>query len=76
MKHRSGSMKIMSSKCFLAQPMVTTCGHMEEGPSADELHLRILGITSRSVETLDHTNDKNTEKVNCRCNWWSLPVVT
>jgi hypothetical protein len=55
-ERRSGSMKIMSSKCLLAQPVVTACGHMEEGPSADELHLRILGIASGSVETLDHTN--------------------
>jgi hypothetical protein len=53
---RSGSMKIMSSKHLLAQPVVTVCGHMEEGPSADELHLGILGIASGSVETLDHTN--------------------
>jgi hypothetical protein len=33
-----------------------SCGHMEEGPSADELRLGILGIASESVETLDHTN--------------------
>jgi hypothetical protein len=53
---RSGSMKIMSSQRLLAQPVVTACGHVEEGPSADELRLRILGIASGSVETLDHTN--------------------
>jgi hypothetical protein len=51
-------MKIMSSKHLLAQPVVTACGHMEEGPSADELHLGISGIASGSVETLDHTNAK------------------
>jgi hypothetical protein len=49
-------MNIMSSKRLFAQPVVTACGHMEEGPSADELHLRILGFASGSVETLDHTN--------------------
>jgi hypothetical protein len=54
MDRRSGSMKIMSSQCLLAQPVVTACGHVEEGPSADELCLRNLGIVSRSVETLDH----------------------
>jgi hypothetical protein len=53
---RSGSMKIMSSQRLLAQSVVTACGHVEEGPSADELRLRILGIMSGSVETLDHTN--------------------
>jgi hypothetical protein len=46
----------MSSQHLLAQPVVTACGHVEEGPSADELHLIISGIVSRSVETLDHTN--------------------
>jgi len=49
-------MKIMSSKCLLVQPMVTACGHMEEGPSADELHLGISRIAFGSVETLDHMN--------------------
>jgi hypothetical protein len=47
MERRSGSMKIMSLKHLLGQPVVTTCGHMEEGPSADELRLRISGIMSR-----------------------------
>jgi hypothetical protein len=56
MDRRSGSMKIISSQCLLAQPVVTTCGHVEEGPSADELRLKILGIVSGSVETLDHMN--------------------
>jgi hypothetical protein len=49
-------MKIMSLKCLLEQPVVTECGHMEEGPSADDLCLKILGIASGSIETLDHTN--------------------
>jgi hypothetical protein len=56
MDRRSGSMKIMSSQCLLAQPVVTVCGHVEEGPSVDKLHLGISGIAYGSVETLDHTN--------------------
>jgi hypothetical protein len=56
MDHRSGSMKIMSSQHLLAQPVVTACGHVEEGPSADELRLRISGIVSGNVETHGHTN--------------------
>jgi hypothetical protein len=43
MDRRSGSMKIMSSQRLLVQPVVTACGHVEEGPSADELHLEISG---------------------------------
>jgi hypothetical protein len=39
-------MKIMSLQRLLAQTVVTACGHVEEGPSADKLRLRILGITS------------------------------
>ena len=46
----------MSSKHLLEQSVVTACDHVEEGPSADDLHLRILGIMSGNVETLDHTN--------------------
>jgi hypothetical protein len=53
---RSGSMKIISSQRLLVQPVVTACGHVEEGPSADKLRLGISGIASGSVETLDHTN--------------------
>jgi len=45
--------------------MVTACGHVEEGPSVDKLHLRISRIMSSM-------NDK---KVKCHCNLWSLPVV-
>jgi hypothetical protein len=56
MDRRSGSMKIMSSQCPLAQPVVTACGHVEEGPSADELYLRISGIVFVNVETHGHTN--------------------
>jgi hypothetical protein len=56
MDHRPNSMKIMSSQHLLAQPVVTVCGHVEEGPSADELRLEILGIASGSAETLDHMN--------------------
>ena len=56
MDRRSGSIKIISSQCLLAQPVVTTSGHVEEGPSADKLHLRILGIASGNVETHGHTN--------------------
>ena len=37
-------------------PFSTACGHMEEGPSADDLRLRISGIASGSVKTQDHTN--------------------
>jgi hypothetical protein len=55
-ERRSGLMNIMSSKHLLAHPVVTACGHMEEGPSADEICLKISGIASESVETLDHTN--------------------
>jgi hypothetical protein len=53
---RSGSMKTISSQRLIAQPVVTACGHVEEGPSADKLHLRISGIASGSVKTRDHTN--------------------
>ena len=56
MDRRSGSMKIMSSQQLLAQPVVTACGHVEEGPSADELCLIISGIVSGNVETHGHTN--------------------
>jgi hypothetical protein len=52
MERRSGSMKIMSLKCLLAQPVVTACGHMEEGPNIDELRLEILGITVVGKNTL------------------------
>ena len=58
MDHRSGLMNIMSSQCLLAQPVVTACGHVEEGPSADELPLEISGIMSGNVETHGHTNDE------------------
>ena len=58
MDRRSGLMKIMSSQCLLVQPVVTVCGHVEEGPSVDKLGLRISGIASGNVETLDHTNEK------------------
>ena len=53
---QSGSMKIMSSQCLLVKTVVTMCGHVEEGPSADKFYLGISGITSGNVETLDHTN--------------------
>jgi hypothetical protein len=56
MDRQSGSMKIMSSQHLLAQSVVTTCGHVEEGPSADELHLGILGIMSGNVKTHGHMN--------------------
>ena len=56
MDHGSGSMNIISSQCLLTQHVVIACGHMEEGPSADELRLGISGIVSWSVETLDHMN--------------------
>ena len=56
MDHRSGSMKITSSHHILVQPVVTACGHVEEGPSADELRLGISGIMSGNVETHGHTN--------------------
>ena len=46
----------MSSRHLLAQTVVTTYGHMEEGPSAYELYLGISGIVSGNVETHGHTN--------------------
>jgi hypothetical protein len=49
-------MKIMSSQHLLVQPVVTVCGHVEEGPSADELHLEISGIVSGNVEKHGQTN--------------------
>jgi hypothetical protein len=49
-------MRIMSSKNILAQLVDIAYGHIEEGPSADEICLEISRITSRSVETLDHMN--------------------
>jgi hypothetical protein len=39
-------MKIMSSQHLSVQIVVTAFGLVEEGPSADKLHLRILGIAS------------------------------
>ena len=56
MERLLGPMNIMSSKRLLAQPVVTACGRVEEGPSSDELRLRILGIVSGNVETHGHTN--------------------
>ena len=56
MNRRSGSMKIISSQCLLAQLTVTTCGHVEEGPNGDKLIFRVLGIVTGSVETLGHMN--------------------
>ena len=45
-------MKIMSSQHLLAQPVVTACGHVEEGPSADKLRLGISGIVTWKVKKL------------------------
>jgi hypothetical protein len=42
----------------LKAPFSTAYGHMDEGPSANELRLEISRIASGSVETLDHTNAK------------------
>jgi hypothetical protein len=53
---RSGSMKTISLQRLIAQSVVTACGHVEEGPSADKLRLGISGIASGSVKTWDHTN--------------------
>jgi hypothetical protein len=73
---RLGSMKIMSSKHILVQPVVPVCGHMEEGISADELLPQ--NFKDRIWECRDTGSYKcrNTEKVNCHRKWWSLPMIT